>query len=115
MESTAGAAMDSQFWSAGMGICPFLRTGQSAIEITFMQRSTNAYNFTHPGAAMDSAAGTAMGVDAAAAMEITVDSISIEAIDAGVGAHLEHPGTPQTKSSSSRTVSYCAIHFLIQI
>ncbi|CAO2046822.1 unnamed protein product [Urochloa humidicola] len=34
-------------------------------------------------------------------MEITGDSFSIEAIDAGVGAYLEHPGTPRTKSSAS--------------
>ena len=64
---------------------------------------------------MDSVTGAATEVDAATPMEITVDSISIEAIDVGVGAHLEHPGTPRTKSSSSRIVSYCAIHFLIQI
>lgn len=54
---------------------------------------------------MDSVAGAAMEVDATAPMEITVGSVSIEAIDAGVGAHLEHPGTPRTKSSPSITGS----------
>ena len=54
---------------------------------------------------MDSVTGAATEVDAAAPMEITIDSVSIEAIDAGVGAHLEHPSTPRTKSSPSITVS----------
>ncbi|KAL6658165.1 hypothetical protein ACP70R_003751 [Stipagrostis hirtigluma subsp. patula] len=43
-------------------------------------------------------AGAAMEIDSATA---AMDSVSIEAIDAGVGAYLEHPGTPRAKSSSS--------------
>jgi hypothetical protein len=46
-----------------------------------------------------------MGTDTAAAMEITADSVSIEAIDAGLGAYLEHSGTRQTESSPSNAVS----------
>jgi hypothetical protein len=52
-------------------------------------------------AAMDSVDG--------AAMEITVDSVSIKAIAAGLGAYLEHPGTPWTKSSLRNVVS-CKEH-----
>jgi hypothetical protein len=40
-----------------------------------------------------------------ATMEIAVDVVSIDTIDAGIGAHLEHPATPRPKSPSA-TVSY---------
>jgi hypothetical protein len=38
-------------------------------------------------------------------MEIIVNSVSIAAIDAGVGARLEHPSTPEPTSSLSIMVS----------
>jgi hypothetical protein len=50
---------------------------------------------------MDSIAG--------AAMEIIVDSASIEAIDTRLGAYLEHPSTPHIESSLSNAVS-CKEH-----
>lgn len=64
----------------------------------FIQRSTNAYNFIRLGAAMNSVAGTAM--------DITVDSVSIAAINSRVGAHLEHTSTPQPTCSPRITVGY---------
>jgi hypothetical protein len=57
------------------------------------------------GTAMNSVVSATMEIDTAAAMEITVNSVSIAAIDAGLGAHLEHPSTPQPTSSPSITVS----------
>ncbi|CAO2206294.1 unnamed protein product [Urochloa humidicola] len=53
------------------------------------------------GMNMDYVAGAAIETDDVAAMDITTDSVSIEAIDAGLGAYLEHPDTPRTESSPS--------------
>lgn len=54
---------------------------------------------------MDSVAGAAIQIDDVATMDITAGSVSIEAIDAGLGAYLEHPRTPRTESSPSVAVS----------
>jgi hypothetical protein len=45
---------------------------------------------------MDSVGVAAMEIDDVTAVDITIVSVSIEAIDAGIGASLEHPGTPPT-------------------
>ena len=61
--------------------------------------------------AIDSVGGAAIEVDTTADMEIAVDSVSIEAIDAGRGAYLEYPSTPRTKYSLSIPVS-CKEHLI---
>ena len=53
---------------------------------------------------MCSGVGAAIEIDDVA-MDITAGSVSIEAIDAGLGAYLEHPRTPRTESSPSVAVS----------
>jgi hypothetical protein len=58
-------------------------------------------SFMRTGAAMDSVDGTSMEIDDVTA----IDSVSIVAIDAGLGAYLEHPGTRQAEYSLSATIS----------
>jgi hypothetical protein len=101
-----------QAWTHNFGLhvwlCPYVRIIhrimhiyiQTSIRVMnpFIQRSTNAYNFIRLGAAMNSVAGTAM--------DITVDSVSIAAINSRVGAHLEHTSTPQPTCSPRITVGY---------
>ncbi|XP_021307743.1 protein FAR1-RELATED SEQUENCE 5 [Sorghum bicolor] len=53
------------------------------------------------GVGMDSVAGAAIEIDDVTTMDIATGSVSIEAIDAGLGAYLEHPRTPRTEYSPS--------------
>jgi len=63
------------------------------------------YGFMRTSAGMDSIIGAAIEINDVTAMDIIAGSVSIEAINAGLGAYLEHPRTPRTESSSSVAVS----------
>jgi len=58
---------------------------------------------------MDSVAGAAIEIDDVTTMDIAAGSVSIEAMDAGLGAYLEHPRTPRTEYSPSVAVRPCSV------